>query len=349
MEKICVYGAGNWGSTAARIIAENTIRYDKFYNVVNMYVHKEIYNGRELTDIINTDKENTKYLPGFKFPDNVFATSDIQFALKDVTMLVVVIPHQFLVSAMKEVSQYADLSKLKVVSLIKGMYIGKEDIKTTTQTIESVLNLKPSVLSGANLANEIANREICESTLGCMDSAEAELWIKAFQTDYFRIMHVKNVYAIELCGALKNVVAVAVGMAAGLGYGNNTKAAIMRIGFMEILKFAQLLYPSTAESILFESCGIPDLITSCLGGRNYKVSVEFVKTGKSIDVLEAEMLNGQKLQGPLTSLEVNEYLSNINKTADFPLFTAVYEIVYQNKDAKPLLESLFKVSRQSIL
>ncbi|OLY82830.1 Glycerol-3-phosphate dehydrogenase 1-like protein, partial [Smittium mucronatum] len=81
MEKICVYGSGNWGSTAVRFLADNAAKYDCFDNTVNMYVHCEIYNGRDLTEIINTDKENPKYLPGFKFPDNIVATSDIKQAL----------------------------------------------------------------------------------------------------------------------------------------------------------------------------------------------------------------------------------------------------------------------------
>lgn len=139
---------------------------------------------------------------------------------------------------------------------------------------------------------------------------------------------------------LKNIVACGAGFADGMGLGDNTKSAIIRLGLMEMIKFAQTFYENTQLTTFYESCGIADLITTCYGGRNRKVSEAFVRTGKvchftwkrlptfliyllvlfilkhcglqSIPELEKEMLNGQKLQGPITALEVNFMLKSKN-------------------------------------
>lgn len=96
----------------------------------------------------------------------------------------------------------------------------------------------------------------------------------------------------------------------GLGLGDNTKAAVIRLGLMEMIKFVDVFYPGSKLSTFFESCGVADLITTCYGGRNRRVSEAFVKTGKTIKQLEDELLNGQKLQGPFTAEEVNFMLKN---------------------------------------
>lgn len=109
---------------------------------------------------------------------------------------------------------------------------------------------------------------------------------------------------------LQNIVACGAGFVDGLQLGDNTKAAVIRLGLMEMIKFVDVFYPGSKLSTFFESCGVADLITTCYGGRNRRVSEAFVRTGKSIKELEDEMLNGQKLQGPHTADEVNHMLKN---------------------------------------
>lgn len=196
-------------------------------------------------------------------------------------------------------------------------------------------------MMGANLANEVAEEKFCETTIGCKDKKIAPILRDMMQADYFRVVVVDDVDAVEVCGALKvrwrragrkrvdtefnfeflwqNIVACGAGFVDGLGLGDNTKAAVIRLGLMEMIKFVDVFYPGSKLSTFFESCGVADLITTCygnylqfqmrksvlfnpmasrVGGRNRKVSEAFVKSGKSIKELEAEMLNGQKLQGP---------------------------------------------------
>ncbi|CAG2065114.1 unnamed protein product, partial [Timema podura] len=144
----------------------------------------------------------------------------------------------------------------------------------------------------------------------CRDKKLAPLFRDIIQTDYFRVVVVDDVEAVEVCGALKNIVACGAGFVDGLGLGDNTKAAVIRLGLMEMIRFIGVFYPGSKLSTFFESCGVADLVTTCYGGRNRKISEAFVRTGKSIEELEKELLNGQKLQGPITALEVNHMLKN---------------------------------------
>ncbi|KAI8375270.1 NAD-dependent glycerol-3-phosphate dehydrogenase [Choanephora cucurbitarum] len=156
---------------------------------------------------------------------------------------------------------------------------------------------------------------------------------KLFDTPYFRINVIQDHVGVQLCGALKNVVAVGAGFSDGLGYGSNTKAAIIRLGLMEMRKFGQTFFGDAVQTeTFFESCGAADLITTCNGGRNRKVAEAFVQTRKPIEQLEAELLNGQKLQGTLTAQEVNQFLKARDMEKEFPLFTTVYRVVYEGAD-----------------
>jgi glycerol-3-phosphate dehydrogenase (NAD+) len=149
---------------------------------------------------------------------------------------------------------------------------------------------------------------------------------------------IEDVPGVELCGALKNVVGIAAGLVDGLKMGDNTKAAIIRLGLMEMRKFCQRLHAEVKAETFFESCGVADLITTCYGGRNRKVAEAHVLTGKSFEVLEQELLNGQKLQGTLTAKEVHQVLEQKGWVQDFPLFTAVYKIVYEGWHPKKITE-----------
>jgi len=332
-KKVCIIGSGNWGSTIAKLIGFNAKRLDDFDERVTMYVYEEMVNGEKLTEIINQTHENVKYLPGHKLPDNVVAIPDLEEAAKDADILVFVVPHQFVRSQCKALD--GKIKKNAVgLSLIKGFDTAEGGgIDLISHIIKRCLGIECCVLMGANLANEVAEGKYCETTIGCKDRELAPMLKDLIETDNFRVVVVDDVDTVEVCGALKNIVACGAGFADGLGFGDNTKAAIIRLGLMEMIKFAQIFYPGSRLDTFYESCGVADLITTCYGGRNRKVSEAFVKTGKDIETLEAEMLNGQKLQGPMTAHEVNFMLKNREMENDFPLFTAVHNIC--KGDIKP--------------
>ncbi|KYQ47632.1 Glycerol-3-phosphate dehydrogenase [NAD+], cytoplasmic, partial [Trachymyrmex zeteki] len=314
------------GSAIAKIVGANAKKQSSFADRVTMYVYEEIIDGKKLTEIINQTHENVKYLPGHKLPENVIAIPDVMEAAKDADILIFVVPHQFIQRICSTLQ-----GKIKPtavgLSLIKG-FDKKEGggIELISHIISKQLQIPISVLMGANLASEVADEMFCETTIGCKDKVMAPIFRNLIQTSYFRVVLVEDVDSVECCGALKNIVACGAGFVDGLGLGDNTKAAVIRLGLMEMIKFVDVFFPGGKLATFFESCGVADLITTCYGGRNRKVSEAFVKTGKSIETLEKEMLNGQKLQGPFTAEEVSYMLKLKNMEGRFPLFTAIHRI-----------------------
>ncbi|KAH9492419.1 hypothetical protein Btru_051062 [Bulinus truncatus] len=326
-KKICVVGSGNWGSAIAKIVGNNAISKPEEYDpTVKMWVFEEMIDGEKLTHIINTRHENVKYLKGIRLPEKVVAIPDVIVATADADILIFVLPHQFVRGVCERLKGHIKPGCI-AVTLIKGFEVAEGGgILLISTVINSILNIPTAVLMGANIANEVASENYCEATIGCTDHALGQSLKSVFQTSYFRIVVVVDATTVEVCGALKNVVATAAGFVDGLGFGDNTKAAVIRLGLMEMIEFCNIFYPGSKLATFFESCGIADLITTCYGGRNRKVAEAFAKTGKPIELLEKEMLDGQKLQGPPTAFEVNVMLKARNMEERFPIFTAVHKI-----------------------
>merc|ERR1712087_836004 len=183
-----------------------------------------------------------------------------------------------------------------------------------------------SVLMGANVANEVAKGDFAEATVGAPSTEQGLKWCKLFNTPDFAVTAVDDVPGVELCGALKNVVALGAGFCDGLGYGGNTKAALIRIGLQEMKSFIRYFYPDVKDSTFLESCGVADLITTCFGGRNRKCAEAFVraKGSKSWEEIEKELLGGQKLQGTLTAQEIWPVMQKHNLIERLPMFTTIY-------------------------
>merc|ERR1712151_861926 len=170
--------------------------------------------------------------------------------------------------------------------------------------LRKLLGHEVAVLMGANVANEVAAGEFCEATLGCTAVEHQETLVKLFDCNTFRVTAVNDIAGVELCGALKNVVALGAGFCDGLGYGGNTKAAIIRIGLEEMTAFIRMFFSGVKDDTFMESCGLADLVTTCFGGRNRKCAEAFAKKAGSWDEIEKDLLNGQKLQGTITSKDV---------------------------------------------
>ncbi|KAF6206737.1 hypothetical protein GE061_017973 [Apolygus lucorum] len=325
-KKICIVGSGNWGSVIAKIVGENAHKLRYIDDKVTMYVYEEMIDGKKLTEIINTTHENVKYLPGHKLPPNVVAIPDLVEAAADADFLVFVVPHQFvkticntLVGKIKPTAVAISLIKY-LPSIIVWFEIAEEGgIELISNVIKRVLKIPAAVLMGANLAGEVAEENFCETTIGCADKKVSLALKEMFETDYFRVVVVEDVETVEICGALKNIVACAAGFCDGLKLGDNTKAAVIRLGLMEMIQFVKTFY------------------ANC---KNRRVSEAFVTTGRTIEDLEKEMLNGQKLQGPITAHEVNHMLAARKMEEKFPLFTAVHMICKKKIEPKQLIDYL---------
>merc|ERR1712210_9025 len=184
----------------------------------NMWVYEELVEGRGLTEIINEDHENVKYLPGVKLPENVIAVPELTDAAKDADLFIFVIPHQFIARTVATMKGHVK-EGAAAISLIKGINITDSGLGLISDEIREALDIDVSVLMGANIANEVARDQFCESTVGGFG---------------------ENAKTFELCGALKNIVACGAGFCDGLGLGDNTKAAIIRLGLMEMMDFCKV-------------------------------------------------------------------------------------------------------------
>ncbi|CAI4231428.1 unnamed protein product [Auanema sp. JU1783] len=340
--KVTIIGSGNWGSAIARIVGSTAKANPEDYDpTVRMWVFEELVNGEKLSEVINTRHENVKYLPGKILPENVVAVPDLVESCIDSHILIFVVPHQFVKGICNQLVGKI-VPGAQAISLIKGVSTEKQGgLKLISDEIREILKIDVSVLMGANLAPEVANDNFCEATIGCKQKTNGPILKKLFHTDHFRINVVEDAHTVELCGALKNVVACAAGFTDGLGYGDNTKAAVIRLGLMETIKFVEHYYPGSNLGTFFESCGIADLITTCYGGRNRRVCEAFVKAGgKPLVEIEKELLNGQSAQGPLTAEEVYLMLKKTNVEDKFPLFVAVHKICQGEMKPTELVECL---------
>lgn len=331
---VCMIGSGAWACAAMHMVAQNCTAddpADEFTDEVRMWVYEEEWQGGKLTEAINKLHENPKYFPGVSLGDNVVAVPTLAETVKDADVIIFCSPHQFMRSTCKEL-----IGKVKpgafAISLVKGMRVRSDGPQLISQMVRKYLNMDCSVLMGANIAKDIGNEELSEAVIGYSVLDHALVLQKLFQRSYFTVNLLPDVAGAEMCGTLKNIVALAAGMVDGLGLGPNSKAAIMRQGLSEMRKFSKALYPTVRDETFFESCGVADLIATCYGGRNRLVATEFTKSWKegkhkSFDDLEGELLKGQKLQGVLTSNEVQEILLAKGWEREYPLFTAVNRIV----------------------
>lgn len=210
-----------------------------------------------------------------------------------------------------------------------------------SQTIAKAMgNANVGVLMVANVATDVAQGQICESTLASQFGDLNERTRLLFHSaPNFSVRHIHDVSGAEICGVLKNVVALGAGFLDGLEQGSNTKAALLRFGLHEMRAFGRIFFSGFADETLLESCGVADLITTCFGGRNRKCAVAFARkcvvSGNNIascdglwKQIEHDLMGGQKLQGTLTAKEAYSALRHCGQLERFPLIRTIYEIAY---------------------
>ncbi|KAF5831797.1 NAD-dependent glycerol-3-phosphate dehydrogenase N-terminus-domain-containing protein, partial [Dunaliella salina] len=305
---------------------------------------------------INENHENPIYLPGANLGENVIANNNLIETVQGADLIIFCAPHQFMHGICKQLAAAKVVNRgAKAISLTKGMHVRAEGPQLISQMVSRILGIDCSVLMGANIAGDIAKEELSEAVIAYTSRDAGALWQQLFQRPYFAISLLPDVPGAEMCGTLKNIVAVGAGMGDGLGIGPNSKASILRQGLSEMRQFCKYIYPSVRDDTFFESCGVGDVIASsydcdaqlcfrhvpalhvCAHVRLptlLRVAEAWCQrrmagnTMVSFDDLEKEMLNGQKLQGVLTSDEVQEVLETRGWELDFPLFTTINRIIH---------------------
>lgn len=339
--KVAVIGGGSWGTAVADLVSYNVIKFPEYFDSeVLLYLR-----DTPLCETIERKRENVKYLPTIRLQANLKPLTSLEEALSLTDIIIFAVPHEFVTEICYKINDLHGLARRPVgVSLVKGLHFDENgNLERISQVIERMIGIKVGVLSGANVAIEVAKRQYCEATL-CPPATEdrhlVTVLMSLFSAPYFKVTLSDDQATVELCAALKNIIACGAGLVDGLGFGINTKAAAIACGFRELVTFVRLYNPQYCLDTLFSSCGVADTIASCFGGRNRKVGEAFVRDSSDLEVLERKLLKGQKLQGPNTAKSVYRLLEKQQRQHEFPFFTAVHRIFHQGHDPNTLLEAI---------
>lgn len=247
--KVAIFSAGSWGTAFSIVLADAG-------NDVMLWARRD-----EVAKSINEQRENPDYLPGIELPPRVSATSDVQEALAGADLVVLATPSQTLRGNLTEWAPHIEDDAV-IVSLMKGVELGS--LKRMSEVIAEVTGAGPeriAVISGPNLAMEIARREPAASVVACADEAVARRIQARCHAPAFRPYTSTDVLGCELGGAYKNVVGLAVGMAVGLGFGDNTTASVITRGLAETARLAMALGANPLT--LMGLAGLGDLVATC--------------------------------------------------------------------------------------
>ncbi len=314
--KVTVIGAGSWGTTLALLLFSN--RHD----VILWSYRKE-----DLDNIINK-RENTVFLPGIKIPDKLTVTSDLEEATHNADIIVTAVPSQHLRSVLKQIS-HLNTQKVIVVNVAKG--IENDTLMTMSEVIAEVFRSHPPVksviLSGPSFAEEVSQKIPTAVVVASNDIETAKFIQRIFLTPYFRVYVSGDVRGVELGGSLKNVIAIGAGLCDGAGYGDNTKAAIMTRGIVEIARLGTEMNanPKTFSGL----SGIGDLIATCMSkhSRNRYVGEEIGKGHKLSDVLSKMVMVAEGIQTTISAWHLAKKLN-----VEVPIINEVYNVLFNGKD-----------------
>ncbi len=314
--KIAVLGAGAWGTTLAILLHYNGHK-------VSLWEYKAAY-ARQLIK----KRENETYLPGIKIPDELTITHNLEECVEVANMIVLAVPSQFLRGVLKNI-KFSSIRNAILVSVSKGIENGT--LLTVSQICQDIYpEISPAqlgVLSGPSHAEEVSRR-IPTAVVAASHSEETSKTIQAaFITSYFRVYSSLDVLGVELGGAFKNVIAIGAGIIDGVGYGDNTKAAIMTRGIAEISRLGVALgaNPETFAGL----SGMGDLIVTCMSkhSRNRYVGE---RIGSGLKLKEVLKNMYAVAEGVQTSKSASELARK--HSVETPITTEVYKVLFEDKD-----------------
>jgi glycerol-3-phosphate dehydrogenase (NAD(P)+) len=330
MTRAAVLGAGSWGTTFAKVLADAGCD-------VTLHARRP-----ELAKSITEDGENRDYLPGVRLPSRVRATADAAEALLGADVVVLAVPSQ---SLRENLSGWASLlpADASLLSLMKGIELGTT--KRMSEVICEVTGAGPervAVLSGPNLAREIAEEQPAATVIACTDAARAGALQAACHTRYFRPYTNPDMVGCELGGAVKNVIALACGIAEGLGFGDNTRASLITRGLAETARLGLAL---GAELTTFAGlAGLGDLVATCSSplSRNRTFGE---KLGRGMSVEEVQESTRQTAEGVKSCRSVLD-LARAHGI-DVPITEAVVRVCHEGEAPAQMVREIMSREAKS--
>lgn len=279
---VAILGAGSWGTTFAKVLADAATEREEAIDI-RLWARRQ-----EVVEDINTNHLNSEYLDDLELPETITATGDAVEAVTGAELVVVAVPAQQARQTIADVAEHID-SEAILVSLIKGLERSTQ--ATMSKVFAEELNLPPEqfvVVSGPNLAKEIARQEPTATVVACEYDPTAE-WVAAMTaSSYFRPYRNTDVVGVEIGGVVKNIIALAVGLTDGQGFGDNSKASIITRGLTETTRLASALgaHPDTLAGL----AGLGDLVATCASplSRN-RTAGKLYGQGHSTDEVVAQM------------------------------------------------------------
>ncbi|MFI8179455.1 NAD(P)-dependent glycerol-3-phosphate dehydrogenase [Actinacidiphila glaucinigra] len=328
--RCAVYGAGSWGTAFAMVLADAGAQ-------VTMWGRRP-----EVVEAVNNTRTNPYYLPGTELPATITATTDPAEAARDAEFVILSVPSQTLRGNLAEWQSLLPRDSV-LVSLMKGVELGTA--KRMSEVIEEVAKAGPervAVLSGPNLAKEIAARQPAASVVACRDEAVAKRLQAASHTAYFRPYTNTDVVGCELGGAVKNVIGLAVGIADGMGLGDNTKGSLITRGLAETTRLGIAL---GADPLTFSGlAGLGDLVATCSSplSRNHTFGFNL---GKGMTLQETIAVTRQTAEGVKSCESVLDLARRHG--VDMPITETVVDIVHNGKQPVVAVKELMSRSAKS--
>lgn len=324
--KIAVIGSGSWGTAMALHMSGSG-------NQVYMWSWIQ-----EETDRLNRDRENKEFLPGISFPDNVICTHNMQECIEGAEVVITAVPSPATRTTAKEMSQYVTDGQ-KLVNISKGL---EGELRLSQVYKSEIPQAEISVLSGPSHAEEVS-RGIPTTVVVASDNEETAKYLQAiFSTDTFRVYTSDDVIGVELGGALKNVIALCAGISDGLGYGDNTKAALITRGISELSRLGVAM--GAKASTFAGLSGLGDLIvtgTSTLS-RNHTAGELLGKGMKLDEVLKTVHMVVEGVNTATAAYELGKKYG-----VETPIIEQAYNVLYKNADPKDAVNTLMTRKHKS--
>lgn len=333
MEQVTVLGAGSWGTALAIVLAENG--HDTL-----LWTHRE-----EQAKEMNEQHTNSKYLSAVTLPENLRATASLEQAVAHASIIVVAVPTKAIREVCENMTTILN-KKVLFVHVSKG--IEPDSLKRISELIQENLPQEYVsdivVLSGPSHAEEVVLHQPTTITAACANLKAAEQVQDLFMNGYFRVYTSDDVIGVELGGALKNVIALAAGITAGLNYGDNAKAALITRGLAEITRVGVKMggNPFTFAGLT----GMGDLIATATSvhSRNYRAG-RLLGEGHKLDDVLAQM--GMVVEGVRTTKAAYQLSEKFD--IPMPISTALYHVLFNGQEPKAAVDSLMgRVKKREI-
>jgi glycerol-3-phosphate dehydrogenase (NAD(P)+) len=320
LERITVLGAGSWGTAFAKVLADAG-------RTVTIWARRA-----EVAREIDEEHTNARYLPGVRLPESMAATSDAAAALAGAQAVVLAVPSQRLRDNLAAWRGHLP-DGAALVSLAKGVELGTgKRMSEVVAEVAGVPDERIVVVSGPNLAREIAQEQPSAAVLACADHDCAVAVQDACINSYFRPYTNTDVVGCELGGACKNVIALSCGMAAGLGFGANTSATLITRGLAEMARLGAAL---GADPLTFAGlAGVGDLVATCSSplSRN-RTFGERIGRGETIEQAQ-EATGGQVAEGVMSCSSIRDLARKVG--VDMPLTEAMYRVCHEGGDPRAI-------------